>query len=561
MPSLEINDLNIVLGTLGAFLILYGIISVKIKQVWYLGVALPAVMLGIILRPVATKFIDSRQWGHADEEQTRVITLGVTRVMIGLQLVIAGYQLPSRYPWMRSKEVAMCLLPVMTMMWLSTTLCMLATTPELTLLPALVIASCVTCTDPVLSQAIAKGPFADMFVARPLREIMSCEAGANDGFAFPFLMIAVYMMRHAQGTTANGDGSVEGELLSAEGVGRVGGGIGVALREWFLETWLYIILLSVAYGIVVGYGSCKAIGFCLKRTWIDNESYLIFPSALGMFIVGTCGAIGTDDSLACFVAGCALNWDGEYLQETQRRHDEVNQVFTLLLNFGGFFYVGTIIPWSEFHDPVGTGITIGRLILLGFMVLFFRRIPAVLAAYKLMTPVCANYKEALFMGYFGPIGAGSVFYVEYARHLFPDIGDGDEEETRLMEMIGPIVYWLVLFSIVVHGLSIPALDLLYRYLKVKPIHDDAIEMCCSSLREALPANATMAGRDTLIAYNRFSRPIEAVGLPIEAVGLPTLGSWRLGGSSADDPEATEKGIEREEKIYDVREGRGEKPCG
>lgn len=185
--------------------------------------------------------------------------------MIGLQLIIAGYQLPSRYPWMRSKEVAMCLLPVMTMMWLSTTLCLLATTPELTLLPALIIASCVTCTDPVLSQAIAKGPFAGMFVARPLREIMSCEAGANDGFGFPFLMIAVYMMRHAYRRSEDDDGSPEGELISAEGVGRLGGGIGVALREWVLETWLYIILLSVAYGVVVGYGSCKAISFCLKR--------------------------------------------------------------------------------------------------------------------------------------------------------------------------------------------------------------------------------------------------------------------------------------------------------
>ncbi|KAH7156661.1 Na(+)/H(+) antiporter 1 [Dactylonectria macrodidyma] len=548
MPSLEISDLNIVLGALGAFLVLCGIISVKIKQVWYLGVALPAVVLGIVLGPVATKLIDSSHWRHAVKDQTHEITLGVTRVMIGLQLIIAGYQLPSRYPWMRSKEVAMCLLPVMTMMWLSTTLCLLATTPELTLLPALIIASCVTCTDPVLSQAIAKGPFADMFVARPLREIMSCEAGANDGFGFPFLMIAVYMMRHAYRRSEDDDGSPEGELISAEGVGRLGGGIGVALWEWVLETWLYIILLSVAYGVVVGYGSCKAISFCLKRKWIDNESYLLFPSALGMFIVGTCGAIGTDDSLACFVAGCALNWDGEYLKETQRRHDEVNQAFTLLLNFGGFFYIGTIIPWSEFHDPEGTGITIWRLFLLGFMVLFFRRIPAVLAAYNLMMPVCANYKEAHFMGYFGPIGAGAVFYVEYARHLFPEIGSGDEEETRLIEMIGPIVYWLVLFSVVVHGLSIPALDLLYRYLGVKPIHDDAVEMWCSSLREALPANAAMAGRDTLIAYNRFSRPIEAVDIPRHE-------TWGSGGSSADDPGSTEEGVEREEKTNDVRQAR------
>ncbi|KAI5459190.1 Sodium/hydrogen exchanger family-domain-containing protein [Mariannaea sp. PMI_226] len=517
MPTLDVNDLNIVLGALGAFLVLYGLVSIKIKLVWYLGVALPAVVMGIILGPTAARFLDSSRWGSAVEGQTHDITLGVTRVMIGLQLVIAGYQLPARYFWLRWKEVAMCVLPIMTMMWLATTLCVLATTSNLTLLPALVISACVTSTDPVLSQAIAKGPFADMFVARPLREIISCEAGANDGFGFPFLMIAVYMMRHAHDRSEDGDLSTEYEMLGANEIGRVGGGVGLALKEWFLETWLYMITLSICYGAIVGFAACKSIRFCLEKKWIDNESYLLFPSALGMFLLGTCGAIGTDDSLACFVAGCALNWDGHYLKESERRHDEVNSSFIMLLNFGGFFYIGTIMPWSQFHDPDGTGITIGRLLLLGLMVLVFRRIPAVLASYKLMRPVCANYKEALFMGYFGPIGAGALFYVEYARRLFPDIGDGDAEETHLVEIIGPVVYWLVFFSIVVHGLSIPALDLLYRYLGVKPIHDDAIEVWRCSVREALPANATSSGGDCFLAYNRFSRPIEPVELPTVSI--------------------------------------------
>jgi NhaP-type Na+/H+ or K+/H+ antiporter len=60
-----------------------------------------------------------------------------------------------------------------------------------------VIGACVTCTDPILSQAIAKGPFADKFVARHLPEIISSEAGANDGFGFPFLMLATYLILYA----------------------------------------------------------------------------------------------------------------------------------------------------------------------------------------------------------------------------------------------------------------------------------------------------------------------------------------------------------------------------
>ncbi|KAM0192201.1 hypothetical protein ACHAPI_008371 [Fusarium lateritium] len=514
MPVLNLSELNIVLSVLGAFTVLYGIISVKIKQAWYLGEALPAVFFGVILGPLAAKFIDSEKWGSATEGQTNAITLGVARVMIGVQLVIAGYQLPAKYGITRWKEMALCLLPIMTVMWLCTTACIMLTIPKVTFLAALVIGSCVTCTDPILSQAIAKGPFADKYVARPLREIISAEAGANDGFGFPFLMLATYLIQHAElpGGSAQagaeaGKAGAHALMARAGEVGRLGGGVNVALAEWFVETWLYTIALSIAYGAVVGYGSCKIVR--LAQVWIDSESYVLFPTALGLFLVGSCGAIGTDDLLACFVAGNALNWDGHYLRETEIRHDEVNSCVDVLLNFGGFMYIGAILPWSDFNDPTGTGITWGRLVGLGLLVLIFRRLPAIFAFYKLMPGVCTNWKEALFMGYFGPIGAGAVFYVEHARHLFPHDGEGDKEETDLVRAMGPTVYWLVLFSIIVHGLSIPALNVFYHFTGKSPIKDDSIEMRRMSTQDPLPANAIAGDQETVIAYNRFSRQVNA----------------------------------------------------
>ncbi|KAH6962609.1 Sodium/hydrogen exchanger family protein [Ilyonectria sp. MPI-CAGE-AT-0026] len=551
MPVLSLSELNIVLSVLGAFTVLYGIISVKLKQAWYLGEALPAVALGIALGPIAAKFIDSEKWGSAEEGQTNAITLGVARVMIGVQLVIAGYQLPAKYNWTRWKEMALCLLPIMTLMWLFTTACIMASVSNLTLLAGLVIGSCVTCTDPILSQAIAKGPFADKYVARPLREIISSEAGANDGFGFPFLMLAVYLIRHADiPSAAAAAEAVHHNLVRSEEVGRLGGGVYEALKNWLLETWLYIVLLSVVYGAVVGYGACKAIRFALRKKWIDNESYVLFPAALGLFLVGTCGAIGTDDLLACFVAGNALNWDGEYLRETEERHDEVNSCIDVLLNFGGFMYIGSIMPWSQFHDPEGTGLTIGRLFLLGFLVIVFRRIPAILMTYKLMPSVCTNYKEALFMGYFGPIGAGAVFYVEHARHQFPELGEGDEEETNLVALMGPIVYFLVLFSIVVHGLSIPALSIIYSYMNVKPIQEDGVEIRRASLQAPTPHNAAQTGDKTFIVYNRFSQPV------MQSFDLPTDEHMAASGPKSNESrfsqESDKLDIEKREKRRTVR---------
>lgn len=512
MPVLNPSELNIVVSVAGGFLLAFGIISVKLKQTWYLGEALPAMLFGIILGPIAGRLLQTEKWGTATPGQTRDITLGLTRVVIGLQLVIVGYQLPAQYNVKRIKELFMCLIPVMTIMWLATTLCMLATIPKITLLAGLAIASAVTCTDPVLSQAVAKGPFADKFVARHLREIISAEAGLNDGFGFPFLMLAVYLMRHASGKDTD-DSSISSSdsghnlMARAEDVTRQGGGPGIAIKNWFLETWLYFVILSAVYGVIVGTISRYSISYALRKRWIDGESYVLFPTALGLFLVGTCGALGIDDLLCCAVAGHALNWDGEYLRETERRHDEVNSCIDVLLNFGGFMYIGAIIPWSEFHDPEGTGITIGRLFGMAFMVLFLRRIPAIFMAYKLMPAVVQNWKEALFMGYFGPIGIGAVFYLEHARHLVPHEGEGDKEQDDLVRALGPCIYFLVVFSIVVHGLSIPALALAYKWMGIQPIKDDSVEIRRKSLRQATPSNAVDGDEDYFIAYNRFSRPV------------------------------------------------------
>ncbi|KAF2728038.1 hypothetical protein EJ04DRAFT_119637 [Polyplosphaeria fusca] len=517
MPTLDVSELNIVIAVLGAFIISYGFLSVKIKSVWYLGEALPAVMVGIILGPIAARFLSAERWGSAEEGQQEAITLGLCRIVIGVQLVIAGFQLPAKYQAYNWKEMAICLLPVMTVMWICTSLCILITIPKLSFLAALVIGSCVTCTDPILSQAVAKGPFSDKYVPRALRELISSEAGANDGFGFPFLLLATYLIRHAD--LANVDfketasAAVEGaaHLLKREAeVGRLGGGVGKAMEAWVVEGWIYIIIMSVAIGIIIGYGSMYAINFGLRRKWIDSESFLLWPTAIGLFTIGICGMMGTDDLLACFVAGNALNWNGQYLEETEKRHDEVNSSMDVILNFGGFMYIGTIIPWRDFQMPDVTGISVGRLMILGFLVLLFRRIPAIFLTYKIMPRCVKDWKEALFMGYFGPIGIGAVFYVEHTRHLFPKPGEAmTEEEDNLTRAMIPVVYWLVIFSIIVHGLSIPALDAIYRWKGVPPIIEaEPTEIRALSVHAPIPNNGyANPKRKSIIVHNRFSRPI------------------------------------------------------
>lgn len=100
-------------------------------------------------------------------------------------------------------------------------------------------------------------------------------------------------------------------------------------------------------------------------------------------------------------------------------------------------YIGTAIPWQEFHQPDTTGITYPRLLGLGVLVLLFRRIPALLLTYKTMPGVIKNWKEAVFMGYFGPIGVGAVYYLQHTRLLFPKEEVASARERELLDAICP----------------------------------------------------------------------------------------------------------------------------
>ena len=180
----------------------------------------------------------------------------------------------------------------MTGMWICASLLVWGLVPNLSFLHALAIGSCVTPTDPVLSNSIVKGKFADINVPKDLQKIIIAESGANDGLGYPFLFLALYLIK------CNGDGSL-GQT----------GGTAHAMKLWFVETWAYTILLSVVYGITVGWIAKELLHFAEKRKFVDRESFLVFAIALALFITGTCGMIGSDDVLACFVAGNAFTWD------------------------------------------------------------------------------------------------------------------------------------------------------------------------------------------------------------------------------------------------------------
>ena len=90
-----------------------------------------------------------------------------------------------------------------------------------------------------------------------------------------------------------------------------------------------------------------------------------------------------------------------------------------------------------------------RLVVLTLLVLLLRRIPVILATYKFI-PDIKTFREAMFAGWFGPMGVGAIFISTLARLALPE-GEAEkdtEQVDRLKRTIIPIVSFLVLSSIV-----------------------------------------------------------------------------------------------------------------
>ncbi|KAJ3578082.1 hypothetical protein NPX13_g2486 [Xylaria arbuscula] len=402
MPTLDVSNFNIVVSILGGWISLFGLVSYLLKENFYLSEALISLLAGITFGPPALNWVRPIEYAGS-ETNLENVTLFFTRLVLGVQLVLAGVQLPSRYLKKEWKPLSLLLGPIMTAMWLATALLIWALVPKLPFLHALAIGACVTPTDPVLSNVIVKGKFADNNVPKDLQKIIIAESGANDGLGYPFLFLALYLIKYI------GDGGVSES-----------GGSGLAIGLWFGETWGYTIILSTIYGAVVGWVAKRLLHYCEEHKFVDRESFLVFALSLALFITGTCGLLGSDDILACFIAGNVFTWDDWFRLETL---DEYALTKRCLL------------------------------------VLLLRRPPFILGLHKKI-PQIEGIRQATFMGFFGPIGCSAIFYlyvtIDFIEALSPNGMDEPRHDVKnLAEAVKVIVWFMVIVSVVVHGLSIP----------------------------------------------------------------------------------------------------------
>ncbi|KAJ7696315.1 Sodium/hydrogen exchanger family-domain-containing protein, partial [Mycena rosella] len=400
----------------------------------YIGEACWAFLFGVVIGPYGANIFNPRGWASS-EETANTITLELTRVVLAIGVFAIGVELPKAYMRRHWKSLFFLLGPVMIWGWFVSAAFIFALIPGLNFLSSLAVAACLTPTDPILAAAVVGGKYADKHVPAHIRHLLAAESGCNDGAAFPFLYIALYLMLDA--TTKD------------------------AIRDWFVDLWLYQVILGVVIGSLIGFAFRHMMKFSERHSLIDRHSYVAQYVSLALLTIGLTTLLGSDDLLSAFACGAAFAWDGFFNRQTEE--SVFSSVIDLLFNVAAFVYVGAWMPFASFQDGAGT-LRVWRLVVLALCVLTLRRLPIMIALYRWI-PDIKTFREAVFSGHFGPIGVGAVFISTLATQVLQNSplsqegAGGDPQVALLARTIQPICAFMVLCSIAVHGLSIPSFSL------------------------------------------------------------------------------------------------------
>ncbi|KAH9949860.1 Sodium/hydrogen exchanger family-domain-containing protein [Amylocystis lapponica] len=514
----QVSIPHIVYAVLGAFVVFFGMFSLFIREKLYIGEACWAFLFGIIIGPYGANIFNPRGWGGGNEDTTNTITLEFTRVVLAIGVFAIGVELPKAYMARHWKSLFFLLFPVMTWGWFVAAGLIYALIPGLNFLSSLAVAACLTPTDPILAAAVVGGKYADKHVPAHLRHLLAAESGCNDGAAFPFLFIALYLITDS--TT------------------------GKAVENWFLLLWLYQVILGIVFGAVIGFGFRHLMKFCERKDLIDRQSYVAQYVSLAMFTIGVNTLLGSDDLLAAFSCGTAFAWDGFFNRQTEE--SVFSSVIDLLFNVAAFVFVGAWMPFSDFTDAELT-LSVWRLLVIAILVLLLRRLPIMIILYRWI-PDVKTFREAVFSGHFGPMGVGAVFISTLAAGMLPEPASPPENQAQFVAAtIQPIVAFMVLCSITVHGLSIPFFSLGRRVHSVSRTwsrHDtfgtfngrpSALPEWTTHTRRVMPGEDIVINRDSEMERGTLSA-VPIVEKPEDSSSQDEKGEGSS--SQAQDEEAT-----------------------
>lgn len=279
---------------------------------------------------------------------------------------------------------------------------------EMSMAAGVLLAAALAPTDPVLAAEVQIEDVTSDEGENPVAFALTAEAGINDGIAFPFIFLAVFL--------------ADQELT---------------LSTWFLDQFLLKIFLGVLIGGVIG----KAVGFLIERLpkieGIKNPHGFVSLSITFM-TYGIAELLHGYGFLAVFVAALNIRYTEEMGGDIKKKmHDFTEEMEKLLLVvwiilFGGSLLNG-ILNIANWQGAIFAAI--------------FLFLVRPLAGYIGLVRTSLSRAEKLAISFCGIRGIGSIFYLSWAFLQT----DNFSEKT----FIYSITAFTILFSIIIHGLSAP----------------------------------------------------------------------------------------------------------
>lgn len=368
------TELNLALLLIGGLTLLLGLVAGLMRsRIYFLSEPLAALLLGILVGPHGFGLLDLARWGDP-----KSILEQVARLTVAIAVMSSALRLPSTYFRRHIGTMTVLLSLGMLLMWLVSGLLAYALL-GLPFWVAMLLGAVVTPTDPVLAATIATGKEAEKNIPARLRNVLTAEAGANDGGAYPFVFLAILMLAYPPEH---------------------------ALSEWLTRTLLWEVLAAVVIGFLIGYLAGRVEQWSSSRDYLEESSLLTFTVALSAAVLGGAKLMDTDGILAVFAAGIGFNLTAERQDEhqDQKVQESVNRLFTLPV----FVFFGMVLPWEEWGELgwAGLALVVGVLLL--------RRLPMMIALSPILQPLKSR-ADVVFTGWFGPIGVAALFYALVAE--------------------------------------------------------------------------------------------------------------------------------------------------
>ncbi|ELQ76715.1 Monovalent Cation:Proton Antiporter-1 (CPA1) Family [Trachipleistophora hominis] len=395
------DDFFLVVCFVSLFILAFGLVSNFVKEKLFLSEPTVSIIFGILIGPYVLNVLNTSYI------ESKIVMYHFARVVLCIQVMTAAMSLPQGYILKQAKSLFVLVIVVSIAKYFITFIIVYSFS-HYNAAVSLAIAACLTPTDPILSSSIVKSKFADENVPERLRTLLSAESGINDGVGLSLLFFPLHIFYSEN-------------ML-------------VGLKNYFLNVILYQCMLPIVLGVFIGYFSRKMLKYCYGNDLVGIESFLIYGLALTFFCLGLMETIKSSELICIFFTGALFSWDEWFVLET--RESRLQEVTDSLFSTSFFVFFGSRIDFTRITVPV---------IVSSILIICLRRTFPCLLLFKFI-PQIRTKREALFVGWFGPIGVAALYYALLIDRIL---------DTLTIDFVSVVV----LFSVIIHGLTVPLFKL------------------------------------------------------------------------------------------------------